>query len=331
MNRLPRRDVLIAGAAMLAAPFIARGQGPIELKLGHVLSETSTYHVCAMKLAELVAARTSGRVKISIFPNSALGGEVRLVQTARQGGIDLFFTSQPVLENTIRELTFLSLPYLFDSVAQATATLQGPFGARLLSTFEPFGLIGLSWFQMYERSVTSNRPFTALAEAKGLKIRVIQAPGYVETYKRLGMQPTPTAYSELFLALQNGIVDGAEMAPEQVVSDRFIEVMKNYVMTKTHQLPSLLVASSSRFNSLPNDAKEAIRASVPEAIRFGLAYSDKLRAESWAEIRKRAIPVIEPDLAAFKARALEAHPAILAGVPNAQENLRELETAKRKV
>lgn len=331
MTAIPRRTLALgAFAAPLATPLVARAQAVTELRLGHVLSEQSSYHVAGTKLSELVEQRTNGRVRIVVFANSALGGELRLIQSARTGAIDLMFNSQPSLENTIRDLGVLSLPWLFDNYEQANRLMQGPMGQRLLTLLDPVGMVGLSWFNLFERSVLTNRPFTNLAEARGLKIRVIQSPGYVETYRAIGMQPTPTAYAELFLALQNGVVDAAELAPDQMIADRFVEVIRHYVLTKTHQLPSVLIASRSRFTALPADVQAAIRASVPAAITEGLAYYNRFREESFVEVRRRGINIIEPDLAPFKAAARPAYDTILANAPNGRALLAEIEAAKAR-
>lgn len=331
MSAMSRRTLALgAMATPLAVPFVARAQAVTELRLGHVLSEQSSYHVAGTKLSELVERRTNGRVKINVFANSALGGELRLIQSARTGAIDLMFNSQPSLENTIRDLGVLSLPWLFDSYEQANRLMQGAMGQRLLTLLDPVGMVGLSWFNLFERSVLTNRPFTNLAEARGLKIRVIQSPGYVEAYRSLGMQPTPTAYAELFLALQNGVVDAAELAPDQMIADRFVEVIRHYVMTKTHQLPSVLIASRSRFTALPADVQAAIRESVPAAVSDGLAYYNRFREESFVEVHRRGINIIEPDLAPFKAAARPAYDTILANAPNGRALLAEIEAAKAR-
>lgn len=319
----------LAGLA-LAAPAIrpAGAQGMIELRLGHVLSDQSSYHVAGTRLAQLVQARTQGRVRIAVFGNSALGGELRLIQSARTGGVDLMFNSQPSLENTLRDYGVLSLPWLWDDHAQANRVLQGPVGQRLLRPLENVGMIGLSWFNLFERSVLTNRPFATLAEARGIKVRVIQSPGYVEAYRSIGMQPTPIAYADLLMALRNGTVDAAELGSDQMIADRFVEAVRHYVLTRTHQLPSVLVASRSRFNALPPEAQAAIRDSVPEAVAAGLVYYEQFREESFAEVRRRGINIIEPELAPFRAAARTAYDAILNAAPNGRGMLAEIETAK---
>ncbi|RVT99373.1 TRAP transporter substrate-binding protein [Rhodovarius crocodyli] len=320
----------LLGLAVLAAPAIRPGaaEALIELKLGHVLSEQSSYHIAATKLARLVDGHSGGRVRIAVFANSALGGELRLIQSARNGAVDLMFNSQPSLENTLRDYGVLSLPWLWDSHEQANRVLQGPVGRRLLHPLDGIGLIGLSWFNLFERSVLTNRRFSTPAEARGLRIRVIQSPGYVESYRAIGMVPTPTAYADLLRALQTGRVDAAELAPDQVIADRFVEAVRYYVLTRTHQLPAVLIASRSRFNTLPEEVQEIIRASVPEAITMGLTYYQRFREDSFAELRRRGIEIIEPDVGAFKAAAHLAYDNILNSAPNGRQVLAEIEAAK---
>eukprot|EP01031_Cornospumella_fuschlensis_P021529 gene21529-26372_t len=107
-----------------------------------------------------------------------------------------------------------------------------------------------------------------------------------------------------------------------MIADRFVEVIRHYVLTKTHQLPSVLIASRSRFTALPADVQTAIRESVPAAITEGLAYYNRFREESFVEVRRRGINIVEPDLAPFKAAARPAYETILANAPNGRKGAR---------
>lgn len=324
-----RSFTTLLGGTLVAAPAIVRAQQVTELRLGHVLAEHSSYQVAGKRLDELVAEKTDGALRISLFASSSLGGELRLIQSARVGAIDLMFITQSTLENTVRDLGVLSLPWLFDSYEQATQLMTGPLGARLLGTLEPFGMTGLGWINLFERSVATNRPFSSLAEGRGLKIRVIQSPGYIEAYKAIGMAPTPIVYTELFLALQNGVVDAAELATDQLTTDKFIETVRHFVLTRTHQLPSALVASTARLNALPSAFQAAIRESAPEALAAGLSYYNKLRAESLEEMRRRGIQIVEPDLAQFQEPGRKSYNAILATAPSGRALLAAIEEAKQ--
>src|SRR5690606_21446595 len=124
-----------------------------------------------------------GKVKVTIFPNAALGGELKLVQGARTGVVDGLIVGQPSLENTVREYRVLSLPYLFDDYAQANRIMQGPVGDDLLDVLPKYNMVGLGWGAIYARSMASMKPVPDINAVKGMKVRVIQSPGYVEAYK----------------------------------------------------------------------------------------------------------------------------------------------------
>ncbi|MGO4839087.1 TRAP transporter substrate-binding protein, partial [Rhizobiaceae sp. 2RAB30] len=197
------------------------------LKIGHTLNPSSHYHVAAEKFKEVVEAKTGGQIKVSLFPQSQLGGEVKMLQAARVGAVDLVVTSSAPLENTVPEAAILSLPYLFDNLDEADKVLQGDAGRHFLDYLPSRGLVGLTFLSAIERSVyTSKKPIKTLADIANLKLRVLQSPTYVAAFEAFGAQPTPMAYSEVYLALQNGVVDGAENSPDTFVMDRMVEVSK---------------------------------------------------------------------------------------------------------
>lgn len=213
----------------------------IELNAGHVLTTSSHYHAAAAKLAEVVAAKSNGQIKITVFPGAQLGGEVKQIQSVRTGTQDIVVTGEAPVENTVKDYTVFSFPYIFTSVDQANSVLQGPIGREMLDLLPRYNLQGLGFISALERNIfTNGKVIKSAADMKGLKIRVIQGPGYVKAYEALGAQPTPMAYTELYIAMQNGAVDAAENSPDVFLQDRFIEVSKTYVLAKIMYMPAAL-------------------------------------------------------------------------------------------
>lgn len=315
------RLTLLGGLALGA---MVTSANAVELTLGHVLTEDSHYHAAATTFAELVEERTDGEITVSIFPGGQLGGEVQMIQNARSGAVDVVVTGEPPIENTVPELAVLSLPYLFETVAEANEALQGSAGDTLLSYVDAHDLVGLSFLSVFERNVYGTKPVNSLEDMAGFKIRVIQGPGFVGAYEALGAQSTPMAYAEVFLALQSGVVDGAEASPEQLIQDNFVEATEVYNITKVHHMAALMVMSEASFGRLTPEQQDIVRQAGREA---GLASIDVYEAnyeQGLQDLQEAGIEIIEPDLAPFIEQARGAWDGLLANIPDGEENLSAL-------
>ncbi|MDS1137135.1 TRAP transporter substrate-binding protein [Nitratireductor indicus] len=323
MKRLAASLLLSAFGALSAVPQALA----VDLTLGHVLSEDSHYHAAATKFAELVSEKSKGDINVTVFPAGQLGGEVQMIQNARSGAIDLVVTGEPPLENIVFELAVLSLPYLFDTTDAANAALQGKAGDKLLSYIDKHDLVGLGFVSVFERSVYGTKPVRSLDDMKGFKIRVIQGPGFVGAYEALGAQSTPMAYSEVFLALQSGVVDGAEASPEQLIQDKFVEATKYFNLTRVHHMAATMIMSKAAFDRLTPEQQAIVREAGKEASAASIDVYKKNAADGLEELKKAGIEIIEPDLAPFMEKARGAWDGLLANIPEGKENL-ELLTAK---
>jgi len=298
-------------AAALAALVMTAGLAKAEdynFILGHAHPETGSYHQIALKLQEELAKSNIG---ITIYPNATLGGELKAVQSIRSGAMDMAIVSQPAIENSVPEFRVLSLPYVFEDMDHASAVLHGPLGRKFLDILKPYNMVGFDWGAVYERSVAGTKSINSIDDMQGLKIRVVQSPGFVKTYEALGSQPTAMAYGELFLALQNGVVDATELATGQILSDGFAEVITHYSVTHANYIPSLLLMSGDKFTSLPADVQDKIRAAAEIAMKFGAEYVRNDDAEAVEKMKANGVVFSYPDLAPFMEKARTAWPAIL--------------------
>ena len=327
MNGFTRAALAIGLAAL---SFGAAAQ-TIEFNIGHALTTTSHYQAAALKLAEVAAAKSNGAIKITVFPGSQLGGEVKMIQSARTGTQDLVVTGEAPVENTVKDYTVFSFPYLFSSVDQSNAILQGPIGREMLDLLPRYNLVGLGFISSLERNIFTNGKIVAkAADMRGLKIRVIQGPGYVKAYEALGAQPTPMAYTELYLALQNGAVDAAENSPDVFLQDRFAEVSKTYVMAKIMYMPALIIMSKAKFDALSPEHKTIMQEAAAEAVTFAIAHYKKDYADSLDIMRKSKIQIIEPDAESFRATAATVHEALLKEFPQAKPWFDKIKAATSK-
>ena len=206
----------LLAAGVVVASF-ARADEPIVMKLGHTLAPDNHYQLTAQVFAKEVVQRTHGKVRIEIFPQSQLGGEVQMAQALRTGTQELMISAQAPIGNTIKQWQIFDTPYLFSSIEDANRVLQGPVGRKYLDMM-PHGQHDRPDVAVGGRtqSVHAKKPVGSLGDMKDMKVRVMQSRGYIAGYKALGANPTPLPYNQLFLALSQGLVDGGDTSPGAV-------------------------------------------------------------------------------------------------------------------
>ncbi len=326
MKSFPIRAALTCFAA--AITFSAQAQ-PVQLNLGHTLAPDSHYQFMSQRMADLAAKKSNGEIKISLFPQSQLGGEVKMIQAARTGGLDLFITAQAPLVNTVKAYGLFDVPYLFDSVDQANKVLSGPVGKEFLAMLPKHNLVGLGFLSVMERNVFSAKSINKGSDMAGMKVRVMQSPGYVKAYEAFGAQPTPMAYGDVYMALQQGVVDGADTSPDQFLMDKFVEVSKFYNLTRVHYLPALLIASKSKFDNLTPKQQQIVQESANEALEAGREFYKKSYAESMDKIKKAGVQIIEPDIASMKALSAKTNEPLLSVIPDGKALFDKVQKAKQ--
>lgn len=312
---------ILSALFLTTLPYSLYAADTVELNLGHVLATDSHYHAVATKLAEVAAEKSNGSLKINVFPSSQLGGEVKLIQSARTGALPLVVTGEPPLENTVKEFGVFSLPYLFPDLETANNTMQGEFGTKMLGYLNKYGLEGLGWISSLERNIYGNKKVEHVGDMKGMKIRVIQSPGYVHAYEALGAQPTTMAYSEVYLALQTGTIDAGEASPDSMVQDKFAEVSKYYNMTKTHYMPAILLMSKSSMEKLSPEHQAIMREAAQEAVKHGIQVYTDTYQQSLDQMQAMGVEIITPDLAEFQETVVKLYPSLLADIPDGAANV----------
>lgn len=323
------KKIIGVGAAsllLLSAPSHA-----LNMEVGHTLTTDSPFHVGTQKFADILKEKSNGKISITVFPHSQLGGELTMIQGAVAGATDLFVTGQPALNNVVKEFLVFDTPFLFDSVQQANEILAGPVGDKFLDILPKYGLVGLGWFSAIERNVFGNRAVNSAGDLKGMKIRVIQSPGYVESYKTLGAQATPMAYSELYLALQQKVIDGGETTPDQFVSDKFIEVSKYFNMTHINIHPALLIMSKTRWDSLSDSERKMVKEAADEAMAYARDYYQKVYDEGMKTMTEKGVTVVYPsDLDSLVLATRPVVKKLVGDAPNGQALYDAVIAAKAK-
>ncbi|WP_372424401.1 TRAP transporter substrate-binding protein [Salinarimonas chemoclinalis] len=316
----------LLAATLAAAPAAAQDY---QMTLAHVLSDQSAYQVILTRFGELVEERTDGRIAVEVLCCAQAGNETRAIQAIRTGVLTGGFVGGSSLENVVPAYRVLSLPYVFSGSDEAYEILNGETGREMLDLLGDYGMYGLGWGAIFERSVGSRTPVTSVEDLQGLKIRVLPTPGFVEAYKAMGTQPTPMAYGELFMALQNGVVDALEISPDSIVADKFVEVVQHYTLTKAHQSTTVFVLSDAFWSDLPDDLKATVQEAALEAIAHGVEAHRELNRAGLETVREMGITVTEPDLAPFAEAARPSWDVILADAPEARALLETIQAARQ--
>ncbi|CAB3672186.1 MAG: TRAP transporter substrate-binding protein [Achromobacter pulmonis] len=323
------KTILGIGAASLL--LLSTASHALNMDVGHTLTTDSPFHVGTQKFADILKEKSNGKITVTVFPHSQLGGEITMIQGAVAGATDLFVTGQPALNNVVKEFLVFDVPFLFDNVQQANEILAGPVGDKFMDILPKYGLVGLGWFSAIERNVFGDRAINTAADLKGMKIRVIQSPGYVESYKTLGAQATPMAYSELYLALQQKVIDGGETTPDQFVSDKFIEVSKYFNMTHINIHPALLVMSKTRWDALSADEQKMVKAAADEAMAYARDYYKKVYDEGMKTMAEKGVTVVYPsDLDSLVLATRPVVQKLVGQAPNGQALYDAVMAAKAK-
>lgn len=315
---------------LLALVGLTRAEDKLVMKLGHVLSPESHFHLTALEFAKLVKQKTDGKLEVQVFAQSQLGGEVQMTQALRTGTQEMMISGQSAIENTIKEWEIFDVPFMFSSVEDANAVLQGPAGKKFLDMMPTANIVGLTWLSAVERDLfTVKKPLTSLSDMKDLKVRVLQSPGYISTYKALGANPTPLAYSQLFLALSQGLVDGADTSPDQFVQDKFIDVAKYFHLTHITYIPIVLAISKSAWGKLTPGMQKSVQEAAHDAAQFDMKEYRRQYDAALTLISKRGIEVRKVDTKPWVAAAEAARADFVASVPSGKVLYAEILAARQ--
>jgi tripartite ATP-independent transporter DctP family solute receptor len=252
--------VAMVVALLIAAPPAVAGEKPTILRLAHVVPATSTKNLANLKFSELVQGRTKNQVQVHVFPGSQLGNEMDLAQGAQMGTLDLFWGDVAVYASHVKEFNVFNAPLVFKDTTHWGAVVKGPiFDGLADQLLKKAGLRVLARHWMGERYVlTRSKPVATPDDIKGLKIRVPDIPMYTSSFKALGAIPTPINYSEVYLSLQQGVVDGMENPVGLIRAMKFYEVAKYLTLVPWNNAVNVLVVNESVFQRLKPEQQKIL-------------------------------------------------------------------------
>ena len=253
-------SIAIAGLSLIATSAFA--QQKVVLKASDVHPAGYPTVVAVENMGKKLEAATNGRISVQMFPSMQLGGEKEAIEQAQIGAIALARVSVGALGPVIDDLNVLNLPFLFRNTAHMQKVIDGPIGQELLDkvTNNPrAGLVAICWMDAGARSIyDTKRPIKSIADLKGLKVRVMGNPMFVDMMNALGGNGVAMGYDQVFSALQTGVVDGAENNPPSFVFDNHYQVAKYYTLTEHLIVPEILVMSRKTWDQLSKEDQALI-------------------------------------------------------------------------
>ena len=304
---------LMAVLALLAAGASAQGQDIQErtIRFGHLNNPDHPTSLGVKKFAEIVAAKSGGKITVKEFPSSQLGNELQQ-QSALQGGVqEMLVASTTSLAGIVKEFGLFDFPFLFSSGKQADAMVDGPLGKMLSGKLADKGVVVLAFFDLGFRNVTNGkRPITKAEDLEGLKLRVIPNPVFLETFKTFKANPIPMPFAELYGALESKAVDGQENPYAVILSSKFYEVNK-YVSATNHVYATNPVQISKRFwDKLTPAEQKLLQDAAIEAQNYQRVVSREVSGKAVAELKAKGMlfnEIAPAELARMRAEVKPVH------------------------
>jgi tripartite ATP-independent transporter DctP family solute receptor len=294
-------------AALALAAGIAQAQ--TKLKFAHVYEVSEPYHTAALWAAGEIAKRTNNRYQIEVFPASTLGKETDINQGLTLGTVDIIYTGQLFAGRTYGPIAIGGAPYMFRDFNHWKAFSTSPLFAELADGYQKKSggnkVVAITYYG--ERHVTSNKPIAKPEDMKGLKIRVPDAPLYTMFPRAVGANPTPIAFAEVYLALQNGTVDAQENPLPTIDAKKFYEVQKFIVLTGHITDALITIIGGPTWNKLSDADRKIFEAVLKEAAARATGEIVEIEKKLGAEFEKRGKTVVRVDRAPFRAAVVKLH------------------------
>jgi len=309
MSAFARVVIVMCAAVGLALTASVTAAQTIKVGIGH--PPTHSFVVATQKFKEMVEQRSNGRLKVEIFPSSQLGGEREMQEMVSLGTLEMTVTGVAVIYEPLYAL--LEAPFLYRDRDHIKKVMASAIVADLGDSLLKKGIRYVGFYENGFRNITnSKRPITAPADVKGLKIRTPENLAQIETFKALGAVATPMAFSELYNALAQGVVDGQENPLQNIWNGKFYEVQKHLAMTGHIYNSAYIVVSEKFWSGLPADLRKMAEQSIQEASNLQLDMVANLDKTLLEEMKAKGMQVTMPDREAFRQATAPAYDAFYA-------------------
>lgn len=299
----------LASAAVISPSAFA--QAPIVIKFSHVVANDTPKGKAAERFKELAEKNTKGRVKVEVYPNSTLYKDKEELEALQLGAVQMLAPSLAKFGPLgVREFEVFDLPYIFPSKDVLYRVTEGPIGKGLLKKLEPKGITGLAYWDNGFKVMSANKALHSPTDMKGLKMRIQSSKVLDAQMRALGANPQVMAFSEVYQALQTGVVDGTENPPSNLYTQKMYEVQKHVSMTKHGYLGYAVIVNKKFWDGLPADIRTTLEAAMKDSTKYANAIAQQendkaiaavkasgkttvyeLNAKEQAEWRKTLLPV----------------------------------------
>lgn len=301
ITSMTRRTALMIGAGASLAAFVRPSRAALEFRLTHPADTTHPVHIEAEKMVQRIAERTNGEVKITLFPNNALGSPVETAQQTKLGAIDFILLNPANIESMSKTIGVINIPYQFDDYDHAHRTLDTTARDWLAQQLKTAGFQWIANFEWGFRALSnSRRPVNTPDDVKGLKIRVPPELAIKAAFEALGANTQTVAFQEVYLALANKTVDGQDNPVATTYAAKFFEVQSHVALTK-HIYAPIMFAGNPRSWGRMRDEQRAIV--TEEAVKAGAAARKGVQEkEEWylGEMEKAGVKITRPEVGPFR-------------------------------
>lgn len=285
------------------------------------------------KFAEIVHARSGGKIKVNLFPGGTLGSDQANVSALQGGALEMVSLNSGILASQVKEFAVYDLPFMFANSKEADAVVDGAFGQQLHDKLQAKGMVGLAYYELGFRNITnSKRPIHKVEDIEGLKLRVIPNPINVDWVKALGANPTPLPFPEVYAALEQKAIDGQENPVTVINANKFHEVQKHLVLSNHQYNPQSVIISKKFWDGLNAEQKKIISEAATESARFQREQARGQVASALDNMKKAGmlvteLPTAEVDKLREKLRPVVAKYAVAAG----QDTVKALQDELAKI
>jgi TRAP-type transport system periplasmic protein len=246
------------------------------------------------KFAEIVQAKSGGKIKVNLFPGGQLGSDQANVTAVQGGTLEMVSMNTGILASVAKELAIVDFPFLFANAKEADTLMDGPVGKKLHAKLEEKGIVGVAFFELGFRNITnSKRPLNKVEDIDGLKLRVIPNPINVDWVKALGANPTPMPFPEVYGGLESKAIDGQENPLTVIAANKFWEVQKHVAITNHQYNPQSVIFSKKVWDTLSAAEKKVIEDAALEAAKYQREQSRAMMATALDTMKKNGMAVTE--------------------------------------
>jgi C4-dicarboxylate-binding protein DctP len=285
-----KRRTLIAAAvsaALMLAGGTAFAQSPIVIKFSHVVATETPKGKGAEYFKKLAEERTKGKVKVEVYPNSQLYKDKEELEALQLGAVQMLAPSLAKFGGLgAREFEVFDLPYIFDNYAELHKVTQGPVGASLLKKLESKGILGLAYWDNGFKVMSANKPLRMPEDFKGLKLRIQSSKVLDMQMRALGANPQVTSFSEVYQALQTGVVDGTENPPSNFYTQKMFEVQKYLTLSDHGYLGYAIIVNKKFWDGLPADIRTTLDGAMKDATKYANDIAKKENEDAIEAVRK---------------------------------------------